>query len=97
MSDRSAAVEFRDEKAAAATVRLLEHGDNVITIDQKLTAKHVPARTLATEKNAKRKDDGPLEIVCKWIVEYQVGTSMPPSLEMPAVTDEQPQASRSTC
>lgn len=90
MSDHAAAVEFRDEMADAATVRLLEHGDNVIDIDQKLTTKQVPARALATKKNAKRKDDGPLEIVCKWIVEYQIGTRMPPSLQAPAVTDEQP-------
>ena len=33
-----------------------------------------PPRTLIIKRKAKRKDDGPLEIVCGFIVEHQIGT-----------------------
>lgn len=29
--------------------------------------------TMSTKKKAKRKEDGPLEIVCGWIVQHQIG------------------------
>ncbi|PMD63312.1 longevity assurance proteins LAG1/LAC1 [Hyaloscypha bicolor E] len=35
-----------------------------------------PARTVVIDRKAKRKDDGPLEIFCGWIVEHQIGLSV---------------------
>lgn len=87
MSDRSAAVELRDEEAgAAANGRLPGNGDGASNGEKKLDlgagAQQFPARTtMPIKKKAKRKDDGPLEIVCKWIVQYQVGTSSPLPLQ----------------
>ena len=37
-----------------------------------------PPRTLIIKRKAKRKDDGPLEIVCGFIVEHQIGTMRTP-------------------
>ena len=77
MSDYTAAVELRDQKEDAANDRLPENGDRAVGVEQKLDlgdAPRLPAHTMTMMK-AKRKDDGPLEIVCKWIVEYQVGMS----------------------
>jgi acyl-CoA-dependent ceramide synthase len=93
MSDRSADVELWDEKADAANGRLPEKGDGVHSMDQKLNpggAQQLPARPMPLKKKAKRREDGPLEIVCKWIVEYQVGTSLASHLHPWTMTDDQP-------
>jgi len=50
---------------------------NVDSIEQKLnrlSADGYPQSTLLIKRKAKRKDDGPLEIVCGFIVEHQIGT-----------------------
>jgi acyl-CoA-dependent ceramide synthase len=39
-----------------------------------------PPRTLIIKRKAKRKDDGPLEIVCGFIVEHQIGTMRTPRM-----------------
>jgi acyl-CoA-dependent ceramide synthase len=84
MSDRSAAVELRHEEAGTGNGRLAEEGVAVAASngEKKLDlpgAQQFPVRTtMPLKKKAKRKDDGPLEIVCKWVVEYQVGTKLSP-------------------
>ena len=93
MSDRSAAVEVRDEEAGAANSRLPQNGDRASNGQQKLDlgagAQQFAARTTTPiKKKAKRKDDGPLEIVCKWIVQYQVGMSSWPSPPAPPALDD---------
>lgn len=82
MSDRSAAVELRDEEAGAGNIRFAEKGSAASNGEKKLdlpSAQQFPIHTaMPLKKKAKRKDDGPLEIVCKWVVEYQVGTKLSP-------------------
>jgi hypothetical protein len=90
MSDRSEAVELRDGMANAANGRLPENDDHKDSMEQKLDLEGVqlfPTQTMPVMKKAKRKDDGPLEMVCKWIVEYQVGTSFLLLLQSWKMTD----------
>lgn len=78
MSDHAAAVDLQDQKADAANGRLPENGDRTVSVEQNLDlgdASRPPAHTMPIMKKVKRKDDGPLEILCKWVVEYQVGTN----------------------
>lgn len=45
-------------------------------VEKKLEAEtfsRYPAPTMIPHRKAKRKDDGPLEIFCGWIVEHQIG------------------------
>ena len=54
-----------------------QNGDSIDSIEQKITetssSAAFPPRTLIIKRKAKRKDDGPLEIVCGFIVEHQIG------------------------
>jgi very-long-chain ceramide synthase len=57
---------------------LHQNGNNVAAIEQKLQRGHhgeYPARTMIVKRKAKRKEDGPLEIICSWVVEHQIGMS----------------------
>jgi acyl-CoA-dependent ceramide synthase len=75
MSDPSP-VEARDEKVEGAPEVSYESGQGIDSIEQKLngtSADPFPPRTLIIKRRAKRKDDGPLEIVCGFIVEHQIG------------------------
>ena len=75
MSDPSL-VEARDEKIEVAPELSYENGQNIDSIKRKFnkipTDPFLP-RTLIINRKAKRKDDGPLEIVCGFIVEHQIG------------------------
>jgi len=59
---------------------LHEHGNNVSAIEQKLgrrapnlKSKPFPPPTMKIKRKTRRKDDGPMEIVCGWITEHQIG------------------------
>ena len=76
MNDISATPEIQNERIDPVHERLHQNGDNVSGIEQKLSrhgSDKFPARTMIIKRKAKRKDDGPLEIVCGWIVEHQIG------------------------
>ena len=69
-------VELRDKKAYVAYGRVPQNDDDVISKEQKLHlegAEQFPARPVIGKTKAKRKD-GMLEIMCKWLVDNQVGT-----------------------
>ncbi|KAH8588101.1 TLC domain-containing protein [Bisporella sp. PMI_857] len=60
---------------------LRQNGNNASAIEQKLG--HVSASsqgnsvpTMTVKKKTRRKDDGPMEIVCKWIEDHQIGLSV---------------------
>jgi acyl-CoA-dependent ceramide synthase len=60
---------------------LYQNGNNIDSIEQKLhgaSSDGFPPRTLVIKRKAKRKDDGPLEIVCGFVVEHQIGTTDQP-------------------
>jgi very-long-chain ceramide synthase len=78
MSDHSATVEYRNEKTDAANGRFPDTGNNV-GIGQELNLgapEQFQTHTMTVKRKAKRKEDSPLEILCRWLVEHQVGTSM---------------------
>lgn len=55
---------------------LHRNGSNIAGIEQKLNygnSESFPARTMVIKRKAKKKDDGPLEIVCRWVVDNQIG------------------------
>ncbi|KAG9244027.1 TLC domain-containing protein [Calycina marina] len=60
---------------------LHSNGNNVSAIEQKLGEKSRREKALAPptmviKRKHKRKDDGPMEIVCEWITEHQTGLSI---------------------
>lgn len=62
---------------------LHEHGNNVGAIEQKLEyraanskSKPFPPPTMKIKRKIRRKDDGPMEIVCGWITEHQIGMTI---------------------
>lgn len=68
-------------KVEAAQDWLHQNGSNISGIEQKLDfggggSEGFPARTMLIKRKAKKKDDGPLEIVCRWVVENQIGLSI---------------------
>jgi acyl-CoA-dependent ceramide synthase len=81
MSDPSAIAAIRNEKDIEdANEWLHKNGNNIAGIEQKFNggdSTAYPERTMIVKRNVKRKvkrkDDGPLEIVCGWIVEHQIG------------------------
>jgi very-long-chain ceramide synthase len=65
-----------NETVEAAQEWLHQNGTNIAGIEQKLNEKYsegFPARTMIIKRKAKRKDDGPLEIFCRWVVDNQIG------------------------
>lgn len=83
MSGTPASVEIQNEKLHQAHERLHQNGNNVSGIEQKFNPKddadeEYAAHTMTVRRKAKRKEDGPLEIICGWIVEHQIGMIFPP-------------------
>jgi hypothetical protein len=79
MSDPSAVAAMQNEKAMAHEW-IEQNDENVNGLRKKLNddvSQVFPARTVVIDRKAKRKDDGPLEIFCGWIVEHQIGIKKP--------------------
>jgi acyl-CoA-dependent ceramide synthase len=77
MSDPSPQIASQDEKIEIESEMSYQNGHSIDSIEQKLHAGSsdgYPSRTVVIKRKAKRKDDGPLEIVCGFIVEHQIGT-----------------------
>jgi len=52
-------------------------GDSVIGIEQNFHSQtQYPTRPMINKRKVKRKEDGPLEVVCRWIVQHQIGLSV---------------------
>jgi acyl-CoA-dependent ceramide synthase len=73
----SATAEVQSEKIRTEALDPLPLESDILNrIGQKHngdTSVRFTPRTTITKKKAKRKDDGPLEIVCGWVVEHQLG------------------------
>jgi len=83
----SATAEVQNEKIQTEALNSLSQESDILNpIGQKhngdISVRFTP-RTIITKKKAKRKDDGPLEIVCGWVVEHQLGIlHSPPSIPL---------------
>lgn len=73
---RNASIESIDEKRAAQQW-LHQNGDNVAGIEQKLEYEDdhdsMPERNLYVTRKLRRKDDGPVETICAWVIRHQIG------------------------
>lgn len=82
MSGIPASVEIQNEKLDQAHEWLHRNGNNVSGIERKFSPDDAEgeyaARTMTVRRKAKRKEDGPLEIICGWIVQHQIGTIVCP-------------------
>jgi len=80
MSDPSAVAAIQNEKVLAAHEWIEQNDEHTNGLEKKLNeslSQAYPARTVVIDRKAKRKDDGPLELICGWIVEHQIGTMRP--------------------
>jgi len=74
---RNASIESIEEKQAAQQW-LHQNGDNVAGIEQKLEYEGngpIPERNLYVTRKLRRKDDGPVETICAWVIKHQIGIS----------------------
>ena len=75
MNDHTAISSIRHETEDAQEW-LHQNGNNVAAIEQKLDGGNhgaPPARRMIVKRKAKRKEDRPVEIICGWIIEHQIG------------------------
>lgn len=91
MNDDSTSIAVAESKVEVAqeTPEWSHHNGNIIAPLEK-TLDHNPPAGLQTppmfvHKKAKRKDDGPLEIFCGWIVDHQLGMSAANVLSIPSL------------
>lgn len=78
MIDSSPIDTKQNAQIEAAQEWLHDNGNNVSGIEQKLglggdDPERFQAPTMTITRKTRNKDDGPLEIVCRWIVENQIG------------------------
>ncbi|TAQ84549.1 hypothetical protein B7494_g7127 [Chlorociboria aeruginascens] len=77
MNDRSTDSAIQNEKGQAAHEWLGHTGNNVSSIEHKSYTGQSHTMTLTSLKmKVKRKEEGPLEIVCGWAVRHQIGLSV---------------------
>jgi acyl-CoA-dependent ceramide synthase len=65
-----------NETLEAAHKWLHQNGNHVAGIEQKLSCRDsdgFPAHKMVIKGKVKKMEDGPLEIVCGWVVENQIG------------------------
>jgi acyl-CoA-dependent ceramide synthase len=68
--------EIGDENCDVTQAWYLQDGNQNVGIDQKLNrmdSAELHTRSMAPRRKARRKDDGPLAIMCEWVVEHQIG------------------------
>jgi acyl-CoA-dependent ceramide synthase len=83
MSDPSPIAATPNEKIEAERDVLYRNRDGIADVEHRINggaAESFPPRTPILKRKAKRKDDGPLEIVCGWIVEHQIGMMKVPRI-----------------
>jgi acyl-CoA-dependent ceramide synthase len=77
MNEPSSPIVIPDEKIEVESEVTYENRHSIDSTELKLngaSAGGFPPRSLIRKRKAKRKDDGPLEIVCGFIIEHQIGT-----------------------
>lgn len=77
MNGTPAPLEIQNEKLEAAQEWLHKNGDNVGAIEYTPAVGDAEdgysAHTMTIRRKTKRKEDGPLEIICHWIFQHQIG------------------------
>ena len=89
MSVASPIIETPNEKVeveveAEAGAGFYRNGPNIVSIEHNISggaSGSFPPRTPLSKRKTKRKEDGPLEIVCGWIVEHQIGMMKVPRIQ----------------
>ncbi|KAH6718484.1 TLC domain-containing protein [Leptodontidium sp. MPI-SDFR-AT-0119] len=80
MSGTPAAIKIQNEKLEAAQEWLHQNGDNVGGIEFTPAVGDAEdgytAHTMTVRRKAKKNEDGPLEIICGWIFQHQIGLSV---------------------
>ena len=79
---------IHEEQVEAAQQWLHQNGNNVSSIEHKVREEdndsdaYSDAPSMTIKRKTRRKNDGPMEIICGWIVEHQIGTvECPPLVE----------------
>jgi acyl-CoA-dependent ceramide synthase len=86
MNSETKAIAVPDPEAEVAQGWLHHNGKTIAPIEETLDLSHhtgLHTSPMFSHKKAKRKDEGPVEIICRWIVEHQIGS--------PALDDLKPQ------
>lgn len=77
-ADPTAIADYENEKVGVEQDWELQNGTYSTPVELKLENQPVfTMRTPSQQIRAKRKEEGPLEIVCGWIVEHQIGMICP--------------------
>ena len=87
MSDPSPAVETPNEEVDVETESAVfyQNGPSIVSVEHNISggaSETFPPRTPILKRKTKRKEDGPLEIVCGWIVEHQIGMMEVPRIQL---------------
>ncbi len=80
MSEPSVVAAIQNEKVSAAHEWIEQNDEHTNGSEKKPNesfSQAYPTRTIVIDRKAKRKDDRPLELICGWIVEHQIGTMRP--------------------
>lgn len=65
---------IQDGTNEAAPAWAHQNGEIIIPIEKKLdSSTEYPARPMMGKRKAKRKDDSPLDIICRFVVDHQTG------------------------
>jgi acyl-CoA-dependent ceramide synthase len=92
MNSETKAIEVPGPEADVAQGWSHHNGHTVAPIEKTLDLSHpagLPTSPMFLNKKAKRKDDGPVEIICRWIVEHQIGLSAPQNIKMRLLIQDQ--------
>jgi acyl-CoA-dependent ceramide synthase len=71
-------IEAQESERESENEHEIENGENISEIGGKMVlaagnTERFLGPKMAVKKKTKQKDEGPLEIVCGWIVEHQIG------------------------
>lgn len=74
MNFNSSLEKIQDGTNEAAPEWAPENGDSIIPIEKKQDkSTELPTRPMMGKRKAKRKDDSPLDIICRFVVDHQTG------------------------
>ncbi|CZS98010.1 hypothetical protein WAI453_011860 [Rhynchosporium graminicola] len=80
MNNNSPTIEIQKEKLEVVHKLLHQNGNSKGGIEYSPAVRDAergyPAHTMTVKRKTKRKEDGPLEIICGWISQHQIGLSV---------------------
>lgn len=88
MTATVASFETQREKLEQAHEWLHQNGNNVLGIEQTIGTndageEEYAAPMMTVRRRPRRKEDGPLEVICGWIIEHQIGMIRLPPFAVP--------------